>query len=242
MTVDTRPNTKQMSAPEREAMNNPAGVPREIAIPSGSRREGCGEDSGRGGCINESPCFCQREGIGPWKGADERTPDTAPAPEPRCTRCNGLAEFHQDEGVWRHAGEPHQEGFLEQSFCDRYGYPIEVTDGTNPLAGDAARLASGDSNDGTVPTKSDEGESGTHSSSLTVKPFSRSRQNGPKVLQSAPSLHAEAAKQPEPPVSAQELREWAAECESDMAPKRAEKLRKLADWLPAPPDLERRRE
>lgn len=53
-------------------------------------------------------------------------PPGDPATEHRCTRCNGLAKFVESEGVWRHAGEPHQQEHLEQSFCDRYGYPIEV--------------------------------------------------------------------------------------------------------------------
>ncbi len=44
----------------------------------------------------------------------------------RCIICGSPAYFHGGEGVWRHAGEPHQQEYLEQNFCDRYGYPIQV--------------------------------------------------------------------------------------------------------------------
>jgi hypothetical protein len=48
--------------------------------------------------------------------------------EYRCTICNGLAYWDDrpNENVWRHAGGSMQEGFLAQTFCDRYGYPIKV--------------------------------------------------------------------------------------------------------------------
>ena len=48
--------------------------------------------------------------------------------EYRCTICNGLAYWDDrpNENVWRHAGGSTQEGFLAQTFCDRYGYPIKV--------------------------------------------------------------------------------------------------------------------
>lgn len=46
--------------------------------------------------------------------------------EPRCTLCNGLAVFVPEEQAWRHAGKPHQREYLEQGFCNKYGYPIQV--------------------------------------------------------------------------------------------------------------------
>lgn len=52
--------------------------------------------------------------------------DVEKLPAMICTLCNGLAEFCGDEGVFRHAGEPFEKGTMEQIFCDRYGYPIQV--------------------------------------------------------------------------------------------------------------------
>lgn len=66
------------------------------------------------------------------------TPIDDPAPAEgapqvyRCTRCNGLAEWQTDEKLWRHTGESHQKEYLEQGFCDRYGYPIDVAPGATP--------------------------------------------------------------------------------------------------------------
>ena len=45
-----------------------------------------------------------------------------------CTECGGPAEYRADEGVWRHAGQPYENGFIAQMFCDRYGYPIETAE------------------------------------------------------------------------------------------------------------------
>lgn len=47
--------------------------------------------------------------------------------EYRCTICGGLAYWDAPQGVWRHMGNPMQDGYIEQGFCDKYGYPINVT-------------------------------------------------------------------------------------------------------------------
>ena len=54
---------------------------------------------------------------------------TEPAGDSRkvCSICGGTAIFHADERVWRHKGHPAIE--FTQSFCAKYGYPIEVVDG-----------------------------------------------------------------------------------------------------------------
>lgn len=43
---------------------------------------------------------------------------------PVCSLCHSPIEFNEQEACWRHAGEPFQEGFKLQLFCDRYGYPV----------------------------------------------------------------------------------------------------------------------
>jgi hypothetical protein len=43
-----------------------------------------------------------------------------------CTLCGSPAYFSVKEQVWRHAGEPHEMVYAAQSFCDKYGYPIQV--------------------------------------------------------------------------------------------------------------------
>lgn len=43
-----------------------------------------------------------------------------------CTICGSQAKWEPEAQVWRHAGEPSSDAFLTQTFCDKYGYPIEV--------------------------------------------------------------------------------------------------------------------
>lgn len=43
-----------------------------------------------------------------------------------CAICGGPAKWEPKEQVWRHAGGALEDGFLAQSFCDKYGYPIKV--------------------------------------------------------------------------------------------------------------------
>lgn len=49
-----------------------------------------------------------------------------------CTLCGGPAEFIDKENVWRHAGKPYEDEYLDQSACDKYGYPIEVRAALEP--------------------------------------------------------------------------------------------------------------
>lgn len=41
-----------------------------------------------------------------------------------CSICGSPAEYIEKEGCWRHKGQPWDDGYLGQQFCDRYGYPI----------------------------------------------------------------------------------------------------------------------
>lgn len=43
-----------------------------------------------------------------------------------CTLCGSEAEYIEDEAIWRHKGEPFDDKYAAQSFCDRYGYPIKI--------------------------------------------------------------------------------------------------------------------
>jgi hypothetical protein len=44
-----------------------------------------------------------------------------------CTLCGDLAEFREDEQVWRHAGNSQERGLMVPGEgCDKYGYPIKV--------------------------------------------------------------------------------------------------------------------
>lgn len=43
-----------------------------------------------------------------------------------CKLCGSEAEFCADENVWRHKGDPSDKRYFTQTFCNRYGYPIEV--------------------------------------------------------------------------------------------------------------------
>lgn len=58
---------------------------------------------------------------------DRTVKDSLTVAEYRCTRCNGLAEWDASQSVWRHmSGDPLSDRLIEQSFCDKYGYPIDV--------------------------------------------------------------------------------------------------------------------
>lgn len=43
-----------------------------------------------------------------------------------CSICGGPAEFRERENCYRHKGKPWGTLGAAQSFCDKYGYPIEV--------------------------------------------------------------------------------------------------------------------
>ena len=51
-----------------------------------------------------------------------------PDPIKVCTRCGEPAEYQMEEGVWRHKGSPRDPNYFGQTFCDRYGYPIDIKD------------------------------------------------------------------------------------------------------------------
>lgn len=43
-----------------------------------------------------------------------------------CSICGSPAEFIKSEGIYRHKGHPGDLRYAAQSFCDKYGYPIQV--------------------------------------------------------------------------------------------------------------------
>lgn len=43
-----------------------------------------------------------------------------------CSICGSPAEFIEAEGVYRHKGDSHDDRYIAQILCDKYGYPIQV--------------------------------------------------------------------------------------------------------------------